>query len=90
MALLRFVAIGLAAGWIIGKIRRGHGYGLIGNLFVGTIGSLIGWFLMGLLKIHAHNLLVQVALAVAGAIVFFLLVGLFIGGKKKKSKEGDE
>jgi uncharacterized membrane protein YeaQ/YmgE (transglycosylase-associated protein family) len=90
MTLLRFVAIGLAAGWIMGKIRRGRGYGLIGNLFVGSVGSFIGWFLMGLLKIEAPNLLVQIVLAVAGAVVFFLLVGSFRGRRKKQSKEEDK
>ena len=90
MALLRFVAIGLAAGWIMGKIRRGRGYGFFGNLIVGTIGSLIGWFLMGLLKIQEPTLLAQIALAVAGAVVFFLLVGAFRGKRKTRSKEEDE
>ena len=53
--LARFIAIGFTVGWIMGKIRRGRGYGLIGNLFIGTIGSLIGWFLMGLSKIEASG-----------------------------------
>jgi uncharacterized membrane protein YeaQ/YmgE (transglycosylase-associated protein family) len=82
--------IGLVAGWIMGIIRRGRGYGLIGNLFIGTIGSLIGWYLMGLLNIRAPNLLAQIVLAVAGAIVFFLLVGSFRRKRKKKNREEDE
>jgi uncharacterized membrane protein YeaQ/YmgE (transglycosylase-associated protein family) len=90
MELIRFLVIGVAAGWIMGKIRRGRGYGIIGNLCVGTVGSLIGWFMMGLLKIEASNLLAQIAMAVAGAIVFFLLVGSFAGRRSRKNKEEDE
>ena len=89
MVILRFLLVGLAAGWIIGKIRRGEGYGVFGNLAVGTVGSFIGWFLAGLLRVKASNLLAQLAMAVAGAIVLFLLLGVLKGKKRKKSKEGD-
>ncbi len=90
MPLLEFVCVGLVAGWIMGKIRRGRGYGLAGNLVVGVIGSFIGWFLMGFLKVEPPNLLGRVAMAVVGAVVFFLLVGLLKFKRKKKSKEEDE
>jgi uncharacterized membrane protein YeaQ/YmgE (transglycosylase-associated protein family) len=32
MDLLWFLIIGLAAGWLAGKIMKGGGYGLIGDL----------------------------------------------------------
>ena len=60
----------------MGKIRRGRGYGLFGNLLVGAVGSFFGWFLMGFFKVQSSNLLVQIALAVVGAVLFFRLVGL--------------
>jgi uncharacterized membrane protein YeaQ/YmgE (transglycosylase-associated protein family) len=90
VTLLRFVLIGLAAGWIIGKIRRGKGYGFFGNLAVGAIGSFIGWFLMGLLKIEAPSFLSQIALAVAGAVLFFLLIGSFKWKRRKQPRETEE
>ena len=90
MAFLRFLVVGMVAGWIMGKVRRGEGYGVIGNLLIGALGSLIGWFLSGLLQIEARNLLGQIAMAVAGAVVFFLLVGSFKWKRRKKSKSEDE
>ncbi|MBL8541654.1 MAG: GlsB/YeaQ/YmgE family stress response membrane protein, partial [Betaproteobacteria bacterium] len=36
------IVIGLLAGWLGGKIMRGGGFGLIGNLIVGVIGAVIG------------------------------------------------
>lgn len=74
----------------MGKIRRGEGYGIVGNLVIGALGSVIGWFLAGLLQIEARNLLGQIAMAVAGAVVFFLLVGSFKWKRRKKSKSEDE
>ena len=50
--LIRFIAAGLVAGWILGKLRRGKGYGFFGNLAIGAIGSIIGWFLKGLLHLE--------------------------------------
>jgi len=90
MELLRFIFIGLVAGWIIGKIRRGRGYGFFGKLVIGAVGSVIGWFLKGLLNVASPNLLAQIVMAVSGAVVFFLLVGTFKWKRKRKSTEEDE
>ena len=83
MELVQFVVVGLVAGWIMGKIRRGKGYGLIGNLLIGAIGSFIGWYLMGFLKVQAPNIFARIAMAVVGAIVFFLVMGALKWRKKK-------
>jgi uncharacterized membrane protein YeaQ/YmgE (transglycosylase-associated protein family) len=86
--LVRFILVGLIAGWVLGKIRRGKGYGFIGNLVVGAIGSVVGWFLKGLLHLKVPNFFAQIALAVAGAIVFFLLVSP-LKWKHRKTSKGD-
>ena len=39
--LLLFLLIGVAAGFLAGKIMRGVGYGLVGDLIIGVIGSFI-------------------------------------------------
>jgi uncharacterized membrane protein YeaQ/YmgE (transglycosylase-associated protein family) len=89
MELLEFLAVGLVAGWIMGRIRRGEGYGLVGNLIVGAIGSCIGWFLLGFLKMETPNIIARIAMAVMGAVVFFFLMGLLRWKKRKKSDEDD-
>lgn len=91
MLLLQFLGIGLAAGWIMGRITRGRGFGLIGNLIVGVIGSLVGGFVFGFLGLTATNPIGSLVMAVVGAVVFFLLLGFLKPGKGKKSKkESDE
>ena len=47
--LILFLVIGLVAGWLAGKIMKGRGFGLIGNLIVGVIGSVLGGYLFSLI-----------------------------------------
>jgi uncharacterized membrane protein YeaQ/YmgE (transglycosylase-associated protein family) len=42
MNLAWFLLIGLAAGWLAGKIMKGGGFGLVGDLILGVIGALLG------------------------------------------------
>jgi len=37
--LLVIIVVGIVAGWLAGQIMRGAGYGIIGDLIVGIIGS---------------------------------------------------
>jgi uncharacterized membrane protein YeaQ/YmgE (transglycosylase-associated protein family) len=52
-----FLLIGIVAGWLAGKIMRGGGFGLIGDLVVGVIGAVLGGFLFGLLGLSANGLI---------------------------------
>lgn len=44
--LLMFVCIGLLAGLIVGELRQGEGYGLLGNAIIGFLGGSLGWILI--------------------------------------------
>ena len=74
MHLLWFLLIGLCAGWLAGHIMGGGGYGLIGDIIVGVIGSFIGGFLFGLLGLTAYGSLGELVMAVVGAIVLIALL----------------
>lgn len=76
MEFLWFLLIGLAAGWLAGKITKGSGFGVIGDLVVGVIGALLGGFLFGLLNIPASGLLGSLVVATVGAIVLLFLLRL--------------
>jgi uncharacterized membrane protein YeaQ/YmgE (transglycosylase-associated protein family) len=51
-SLLVILLVGLIAGWLAGKLMRGSGFGLIGDLIVGLLGALIGDWLLPRLHIH--------------------------------------
>ncbi len=72
--LLWVVLIGILAGWLAGQITKGRGFGLLGDLIVGILGSLLGSFLFELLGIY--GLLGRLVMAVIGAIVLLWLIRL--------------
>ena len=41
MSIIAALVIGAIAGWLAGQIVRGAGFGLLGNIVVGIIGSLL-------------------------------------------------
>ena len=88
MGFVRFLVVGFLAGWALGKATRGRGYGMIGNILIGGIGSIVGWFLFGFLGLAATNLLGSVLQALIGAVVFFFLVSMVKPSRRKKN-EGD-
>ena len=57
MNIIWFIIIGIVAGWLAGKIMRGAGFGLLGDLVIGIIGALLGGFIFGQLGISAGGLL---------------------------------
>jgi uncharacterized membrane protein YeaQ/YmgE (transglycosylase-associated protein family) len=76
MNLVWFLIIGIVAGWLAGKIMRGGGFGLIGDLVVGVIGALLGGFLFGLLGLSANGLIGSLVTATVGAVVLLFLIHL--------------
>lgn len=74
MSLVQFILVGFAAGWIMGRIRRGHGYGLFGNIIIGGVGALIGNFVGGFLNMSPAHIAGSIAMAVVGAVVLFLII----------------
>jgi uncharacterized membrane protein YeaQ/YmgE (transglycosylase-associated protein family) len=74
MGFVWFILIGIAAGWLAGRVVKGGGFGLVGDLIVGVIGALLGGFLIGLLGITAGGLLGSLVTATVGAIVLLALV----------------
>lgn len=65
-----WLLIGLIAGWLAGEIRRGYGYGTMGNIVIGIIGAIVGGLVFGFLGIDAGGFVGEVLQATIGALVF--------------------
>lgn len=74
MNIVLFLLIGLAAGYLAGRIMKGRDFGLAGNLIVGCVGALIGGYLFSLVGIHATGLVGSLITALAGAVLFLYLL----------------
>jgi uncharacterized membrane protein YeaQ/YmgE (transglycosylase-associated protein family) len=55
MDIVIFLLIGATAGWIGGRIMEGGGFGLLGNMVVGVLGSYLGKYLAGVLGIGVEG-----------------------------------
>lgn len=80
-SLIILVVVGLVAGWLAGQIFRGAGFGLIGNLIVGVLGSFLGWFIyntfhLGRIINLGSSLIGELIVAVLGAILLLWIISL--------------
>ena len=77
MSLLVFLLVGIVAGWLAGKLVRGGGFGLIGDLVVGVIGAFVGGVLFNSLGVSSGGgLLGSIVVATVGAVVLLMLIRL--------------
>jgi uncharacterized membrane protein YeaQ/YmgE (transglycosylase-associated protein family) len=82
--LLWWIFLGLIAGWLAGKLARGQGFGCIGDVLIGLIGSVIGgWIFTKLGIVHANTFLYSLAAATVGAVVLVAIAHLFFGGRER-------
>jgi uncharacterized membrane protein YeaQ/YmgE (transglycosylase-associated protein family) len=80
-SIIVILVVGLVAGWLAGKIVRGAGFGLIGDIVIGIIGAFIGDWLLPRLGIHLGSGTIGLIVnATIGAIVLLLIVRLVAGG----------
>ena len=79
--LLIVLVVGLVAGWLAGKIFRGTGFGLIGDIVVGLLGALFGSWLLPQLGIRLGvGFVAAVVNATVGALILLFVLSLFRGG----------
>lgn len=76
MDFILWIILGAIAGWIAGQVMKGGGFGLLGNIGVGIVGSFIGGWLFDLLDISAGGFIGSLVAAVIGAIILLYVVRL--------------
>jgi uncharacterized membrane protein YeaQ/YmgE (transglycosylase-associated protein family) len=80
-SLLGWIIIGLLAGWIAGEVSRGAGFGCLGNLAIGMVGSILGGWIFSKLGIWGGGFIYSLAAATVGAVALVLIARLFASGK---------
>jgi uncharacterized membrane protein YeaQ/YmgE (transglycosylase-associated protein family) len=79
-SILVILFVGLIAGWLAGKIVRGTGFGIIGDILVGIAGALVASLLFPKLGIHlCVGLVSEIIYSAIGAVVLLLIVRLLRG-----------
>lgn len=77
MGLITWIVVGAIAGWLAGKVMKGRGFGLIGNVIIGVIGALVGGWLAGALlnisnAINGFNLQTLLVAFIGSVIVLYI------------------
>ncbi len=72
-----WLLLGLIAGWLAGKIARGRGFGCIGDIVLGLIGSYIGGWVFVKLGIFGGGFLYSLAAATLGAVILVAIAHAF-------------
>jgi uncharacterized membrane protein YeaQ/YmgE (transglycosylase-associated protein family) len=77
MNIVLFLLIGLIAGALAGRVVRGHGYGVPGDIVVGVVGAFLGgWIFTTFLGVAGGGLLMSLVTAFIGAIALLWLIRL--------------
>jgi uncharacterized membrane protein YeaQ/YmgE (transglycosylase-associated protein family) len=79
-SILVILFVGIVAGWLAGKVVRGAGFGLLGDLLVGIVGAFIASWLFPRFGIHlGTGIISAIIYSALGAILLLLVVGLIRG-----------
>jgi len=80
-SILVILLVGLVAGWLAGKIVRGTGFGLIGDIAIGIVGAFIASWLLPRLGISLGVGVVRAIInSTIGAVLLLLIIRLVRGG----------
>ena len=80
MNFILFLVIGAIAGWLAGKIMKGRGFGILGNMVVGVVGAFIGGMLFRAVGLASYGLIGSLITATFGAVVLLFIIGLIKKG----------
>jgi uncharacterized membrane protein YeaQ/YmgE (transglycosylase-associated protein family) len=78
--MLAWIVIGAIAGWLAGRLVKGYGFGLIGNIVVGILGAGVAGLLAPRLGVHTESFGGNIIASLLGALVL-----LFVGGLVRRS-----
>jgi uncharacterized membrane protein YeaQ/YmgE (transglycosylase-associated protein family) len=74
MYIVWFLLVGLIAGWLAGKLTKGAGFGVLGDIVIGVIGAFVGGFLFRLVGLSAVGTIGSIIVATIGAVVLVFVV----------------
>jgi len=79
MGFIGMIVIGLLAGWLTGMLMKGGGYGIVGDLVLGLIGSVVGGWVTALLlgvDLTSGFNLTSLLVSIIGAVIVVALFRL--------------
>lgn len=76
-SLVVMLVVGAVAGWLAGRIVKGYGFGLVGNIAVGVVGAVIAGFILPRVGLGSGGGIIAAVLhATFGAVILLVLIRL--------------
>ena len=76
-SILVIIIIGAIAGWLAGKIVKGFGFGLLGNIVVGIVGAFVAGLIFPVIGLGlGGGILGGIIHATLGAVSLLVLIRL--------------
>jgi uncharacterized membrane protein YeaQ/YmgE (transglycosylase-associated protein family) len=79
--IIAWLIVGLIAGFLAGKVMKGSGYGVLGDIIVGLIGAFLGGLLFGSLVHAEYALIGSIVVAFIGACILIVIVRFVFPGR---------
>lgn len=83
VGVIGWIIIGGIAGALAGRVVKGSGFGILGDIIVGIVGALLGGFLAGLILSDTIGVIGSFILAFVGAVVLLWLLRLLSGRRAR-------
>lgn len=82
--ILAWLLVGLVAGFLAGKVMRGAGYGIVGDIVIGIVGAFIGGLIANVLFPSATlGLVGSIIVAFIGACVLVAILHAVSGNRRR-------
>ena len=77
--VIAWLVVGLISGWLAGNFMKGSGYGLLGDIVVGLVGSMVGGFVTGFFVTGAAGFWGSILVSFLGACLFIAIMRAVTG-----------
>jgi uncharacterized membrane protein YeaQ/YmgE (transglycosylase-associated protein family) len=82
--IIIWLIVGAIAGWLAGKVVKGGGFGLIGDIIVGIVGGIIAGYLFPYFGINLGTGFIRAVIdSFIGAVILLIILRLVTGFGKR-------
>ena len=80
--IVLWIIVGLIAGFFAGKVMRGSGYGIIGDIVLGLIGAFVGGLIFSYFVAGVVGFWGSVGIAFVGACIVLAIVRIIAPARR--------
>ncbi|MEH6835163.1 MULTISPECIES: GlsB/YeaQ/YmgE family stress response membrane protein [Falsihalocynthiibacter] len=76
-SIIVMLVVGALAGWLSGRIMKGRGFGVVGNIIVGVVGAFLAGIIFPALGVSVGGgFIASIIYATIGSVILLFVIGL--------------